>query len=56
MVCISVDRKDLQKVCSGKEFKASRKTVVTKENNTQGLMRIFNKIINRRYLDRKRRL
>ena len=54
MVCISVDRKDLRKVCSGKEFKASRKTVVTKENHTQGLMRIFNKIINRRYLGRKR--
>ena len=54
MICFSVDRKEICKVCSGEKIKASVKTVPSEEKNTRGLMRILNEIINRRYLGRKR--
>ena len=54
MIRFSIDRTDICKVCSGKEFKTSVKIVPSEEKNTQGLMSILNKIINRRYLGRKR--
>lgn len=54
MIRFSIDRKEIRKVCRGKNYRASVKTVPGAEKSTEGLMNILNRIINRRYLGRKR--
>jgi len=54
MICINVSREELRKISCGKEGKIKVKAVPSEAKDSKELMNIFDNIIKRRYLGRRR--